>query len=95
MLCRGCQQVLNVLKFIEGNDFEIALRNRQAIDRNAAGDKDLIVKNAVSYPMIRSNIASNKFKFLRGYIKADLFLNLTHDTVQKAFVTFAAATEKV
>jgi len=55
-----------MLKFIEGNNPQTAFRDRQARDGNAASEKDLIVKNGVRRPMIRPNIAPDKFKLFRG-----------------------------
>ena len=84
-----------MLKFVEGHNPQAALRDRQPLDRNAASEKNFIVKNAVRHPMIRPDIAPDKFKLFRGYIEADLLLNFTHDAVQEALVTFAAATKKI
>ena len=57
---------MNMAEFIEGNNFQAAFGNRQAVDRNLAGEKNLVVKSAVGHPMIRPDITSDKFKLHRG-----------------------------
>ena len=85
----------DMLKFVEGNDFQAAFGNCQTIDWNGASKKNLIVESAVLQPMILCNISPNEFKSFGGEIEANLFMDFAHNALQKALVTFATAAEKV
>jgi hypothetical protein len=40
------------LKFVEANNLQAAFRDRQVVNRNAASEKNLNVKNAIRHPII-------------------------------------------
>jgi len=89
-----CQQVVDSLKLVHGNDFQAAFRNYQPVNRHVACDENFAMTRAAGCGMIGTEVAHDQLKSLRRQIQTNLFVNFTDNSLQEALVAFAATAEK-
>ena len=89
-----CQQVVDSLKLVHGNDFQAAFRNYQPVNRHVACDENFAMTRAAGCGMIGTEVVPDELKSLRWQVEANRFMNFTHNTIQETFVAFAAAAEE-